>query len=48
MKPVSLIKMLLNKTYNIVRVGKHFYDTFPIQNEPKKGFDLPHCFSSLI
>jgi hypothetical protein len=40
MKPVRLIRRLLNKTYNKVRVGKHLSDTFPIQNDAKKGDDF--------
>jgi hypothetical protein len=32
--------MLLNKTYNKLRVGKHLSDAFPIRNQSKKGDDL--------
>jgi hypothetical protein len=31
------MKMCLNETYSKVRVGKHFYDTFPTQNDLKEG-----------
>jgi hypothetical protein len=31
MKLVRLIKMCLG-TYNLVRIGKHLFDNFPIQN----------------
>jgi hypothetical protein len=37
MKLFRLIKMCLKETYNEVCRGKHFYDSFPIQNGLKKG-----------
>jgi hypothetical protein len=42
MKLISLMKMFLNKTYIEVLIGKHLYNTFPIQN----GFE--HCFQTLL
>jgi hypothetical protein len=35
-KLVRLIKMCLNETYSKVRIGKHFSDSFPIQNGLKQ------------
>jgi hypothetical protein len=32
MKLVRLIKMCLNEKYRNVRIGKHLYDSFPVQN----------------
>jgi hypothetical protein len=32
MKPVRLIKMCLNETYNRVLVGKHLFDRFHVRN----------------
>jgi hypothetical protein len=32
MNLVRLISMCLNETYSKVRIGKHFSDSFPIQN----------------
>jgi hypothetical protein len=37
MKLVRLIKMCLNETYSKVRIGKHLFDSFPIQNGFKQG-----------
>jgi hypothetical protein len=37
MKLVRLIKMCLNKKYNKVRLGKHWSDSFPVQNGLKQG-----------
>jgi hypothetical protein len=37
MKLVRLIKMYLNEAYSKVRIGKHFSDSFPIQNVLKQG-----------
>jgi hypothetical protein len=37
---MKLIKMCLNETYNKVHIGKHFSDTFPIQNGLKQGDTL--------
>jgi hypothetical protein len=37
MKLVRLIKLCLNETYNIVRVGNHLSDNVPIQNGLKQG-----------
>jgi hypothetical protein len=37
MKLVRLIKFCLNETYGKVRIGKHFFDSFPIQNCLKQG-----------
>jgi hypothetical protein len=39
-KLVRLIKMCLNETYSIVRMGKYQSDKFPIQNGLKQGDDL--------
>jgi hypothetical protein len=36
-KLVRLIKMCLNETYSIVRIGKLLSDKFPIQNGLKQG-----------
>jgi hypothetical protein len=36
-KQVRLIKMCLNETYSIVRMGKYQSDKFPIQNGLKQG-----------
>jgi hypothetical protein len=36
-KLVRLIKMCLNETYSKVCIGKHFSDSFPIQNGLKQG-----------
>jgi hypothetical protein len=40
MKLVRLIKMCLNETYSKVHIGKHLYDSFPIENGRKQGDDL--------
>ena len=37
MKLVRIIKMCLNETYGIVRVGKHLSDVFRISNDFKQG-----------
>jgi hypothetical protein len=37
MKLVRLIKMCLNETYNIVRVGRHLSDMLSIRNGLKQG-----------
>jgi hypothetical protein len=37
MKLVRLIKMCLNETYSKVYIGKHLFDSFPIQNGLKQG-----------
>jgi sorting nexin-29 len=37
MKLVRLIKICLNETYSKVRIGKHLFDSFPIQNGLKQG-----------
>jgi sorting nexin-29 len=39
-KLVGLIKMCLNKTYSLVRIGKYQSDKFPIQNGLKQGDTL--------
>jgi hypothetical protein len=45
-KLVRLIKMCLNETYSIVRIGKLLSDKFPIQNGLKQGDALsPLLFS---
>jgi hypothetical protein len=36
MKLVRLIKMYLNETFSKVRIGKHLFDSFPIQNSLKQ------------
>jgi hypothetical protein len=36
-KLVRIIKMCLNETYSIVRIGKPLSDKFPIQNGLKQG-----------
>jgi hypothetical protein len=36
-KPVTLIKMCLNETYNKIRKGKNMSDALPIQNFLKQG-----------
>ena len=40
MKPLRLIKMCLNETYNRVRVGKHLSVMFPVWNIMKQGDGL--------
>jgi hypothetical protein len=47
-KLVRLIKMCLNETYSIFRVGKILSDKFPIQNGLKQGVLYHHCFSILL
>ena len=37
MKLVTLVKILLNETCSIFYIGKHLYDTCPIQNGLKYG-----------
>jgi hypothetical protein len=37
MKLVRLVKMCLNGTYIKVRMGKHLYESFPVQNSLKQG-----------
>jgi hypothetical protein len=37
MKLVRLIKMCLNETYSVVRIGKHLSNSFPIQSGLKQG-----------
>jgi hypothetical protein len=37
MKLVRLIKLCLNETYSKVRIGKHLFDSFAIQNGLKQG-----------
>jgi hypothetical protein len=37
MQLVRLTKMCLNITHSKVRICKHFYDNFPIQNGLKQG-----------
>jgi hypothetical protein len=44
MKLIRLIKICLNETYDKVRIGKYFFDTFPIQNDIKQGDDLSPLF----
>jgi hypothetical protein len=48
MKPVRLIKMCLNEAHNKVRTGKHFSDTFAVQNGLKQGDALSPFFSTLF
>jgi hypothetical protein len=36
MKLVRLIEMCFNETYIEIRIGKHLYDNFPIQNGLKQ------------
>jgi hypothetical protein len=36
-KLVRLIKMCLNETYSKIRIGKHLFGAFPIQNGLKQG-----------
>jgi hypothetical protein len=40
MKLAMLIKMCLNETYSKVRIGKHLFDSFHIQNGLKQGDTL--------
>jgi retron-type reverse transcriptase len=41
--------MCLNETYNKVRIGKHFSDSFPIQNGLKQGDALsPLLFNFVL
>ena len=37
--------MCLNESYNIVHVGKHLFDTFPIKNGLKQEALLPFFFN---
>jgi hypothetical protein len=37
MKPIWLIKIFLNKTYNKFHIHKNLSDAFPIQNDMKQG-----------
>jgi len=49
--PIKLakpIKMCLNETYCRVQVGKHFCDTFPIQNDVKQGAALTPLFLTFL
>jgi hypothetical protein len=48
MKLVRLIKICLNETYSIVRVGKYFSHNFPIQNGLKQGGAMSSLFSTLL
>jgi hypothetical protein len=49
MKPDMLIKMCLNETYSIVRIGKQLSESFPIQNGLKQGDALsPLLFNSAL
>jgi hypothetical protein len=47
-KLVRRIKMCLNDTYSKIHIGKHLSGAFPIQNSPKQGDALHHCFSTLL
>ena len=44
MNLVRLMNMCLNEAYNIVRVGKHLYDIFPIKSDLKQGDALSPLF----
>jgi hypothetical protein len=44
MKLVRLIKMCLNETYSKVCIGKHFSDSFAVQNGLKQGDILSPLF----
>jgi hypothetical protein len=49
MKLVRLIKICLNETYSKVRIGKHFSDTFTVQNVPIQGDALsPLLFNFVL
>jgi hypothetical protein len=48
MKVVRLIKMRLNETYSNVRIGKHLFDSFPIQNGLKQGGALSPLLVNLL
>jgi hypothetical protein len=48
MKLVRVIKMCLHETYGKVRTGKHFSDSFLIQNGLKQGDDFHHWLSNLL
>jgi hypothetical protein len=49
MKLVRLIKMCLNETYSKVHIGKHLFDSFPIQNSLKQGDALsPLLFNFVL
>jgi hypothetical protein len=48
MKVVRLIKMCLSETYSKVFIGKHLFDSFPIQNGLNQEMLYHHCFSTLI
>jgi hypothetical protein len=43
-----LIKMCLNKTDSKVRISKHLFDTFPIQNDLKQGDALSKLFFNFV
>jgi hypothetical protein len=44
MKLVKLIKMCLNETYSLIRVGEHLFDMFRVKNELKQGDALSPLF----
>jgi hypothetical protein len=44
-----VIKICLNEMYSKVRIGKHLFDNFPIQNGLKQGDALsPLLFSFVL
>jgi sorting nexin-29 len=49
MKPIRLIKICSNETYNKVCASKHLFDTFPVLNGLKKGDALsPLLFNFVL
>jgi hypothetical protein len=46
MKLLRFIEMCLNETCSKVRVGKHLFHSFPIQNGLNKGDVYRFCFST--
>ena len=48
MQLVNLIKMCLNKTCSIVRVGKHLSDLFSIRNDLIQGDALSPLFLNFV
>jgi hypothetical protein len=48
MKSIWLIKITLKQTYSEVRIRKHLFGSFLIQNVLNKEMLYYHCFSTLV
>jgi hypothetical protein len=48
MKLVRMNEMCLNEANSEVHIGKHLYDTFPVQYGLKQEMLHHHCFSTLL